>query len=404
MTINTIGKSAKPRVIVCQHGARHRYAVARLLEDAGMLSALYTDSSAYSVTGRFATALNKFGLRHPSLKAFVARIPKGIPRKKIFSTDHALHLMLNGAPWFDLSPAFKRWGLRDANVVYSMCGEDYDFLCWAKEQGAKIVIDVFVHPSTTRLVAEENERIKGVAPDMEMVDAIEGHFMQTFELADVLVCPSEWVADGVRSFAGNHEQKIRIVPYGSSLKPSPSINESPVGGRILFAGRDPLRKGLHYLAAAAKEVRDAGVNVDVHVAGLTSGDVQWIEHKNELNCLGTVPMGKMHEEFRQADVFVLPSLSEGQAGVLLEAMSCGCPVIATKESGVDFDVGCGVTVPARDCSALAAAIMDVLSSRERRNQFANNALKQSEMFSTDAWRQRLLGAVNEAVSIGEEVA
>ncbi len=401
MQLNDKEYNGDPRVIVCQHGARRRYAVPRLLEEAGMLEALYIDSSAFSLVGRLATLLNAVGIRQRSLDALVARKPIGIPRKKIFSTDSALQEMLQGAPWFDISPTMRRWGLRGANIVYSMCGEDHDFLRWAKGQGAKIIIDVFVHPLTTRLVGEENARIKNAELDMRTIKDVEDHFKRSFDLADILICPSSWVAEGVMEFAVEHEEKIRLLPYGSSLKFSDSINKSPVKGRILIAGRHPLRKGIHYLADAAKRVREQGVEIDVHVAGLTDDDVDWVEHKEQLNCIGTVPMSRMREEFRQADVFVLPSLSEGQAGVLLEAMSCGCPVIATKESGVDFNEGCGITVPARDPVALAAAIIDVLSSRERRDQYAENALKQSEIFTTEAWKQRLLDTIKEVAGVEE---
>jgi glycosyltransferase involved in cell wall biosynthesis len=160
-----------------------------------------------------------------------------------------------------------------------------------------------------------------------------------------------------------------------------------------------LRKGLHYLAEAASLARGEIANLDVHVAGVAANDVDWIEHKSELNCLGTIPMGQMHKEFSQADVLVLPSLSEGQAGVVLEAMACGCPVIATRESGIDFKPGCGITVPARNAGALAEAICDVVGDREKRQRLAEGALRQSADYTMDAWKQRLVNAVEEVESI-----
>ena len=397
-----VKKGDTARVLVCQHGARHRYAIPRLLEESGLLTALYTDSSAHSGIGRIATVLSKIGFRQSSLNALVARKPTGIPRKKVFSSDAALHLMLKGAPWYDISPTFKRWGLKGANVVYNMCGEDYEFLRWAKSQGAKIIIDVFVHPSTTRIVSEENLKINDIELNSSLINDVKDHFTRSFELADVLVCPSSWVAEGVLEYSAEYEKKIRLVPYGRSLKLSDSINENPVKARILFAGRDPLRKGVHYLAEAARLVREQGVDIDVHIAGLKADEVEWIKDKDQLNCLGTIPLSQMQEEFRQADVFVLPSLSEGQAGVLLEAMACGCPVIATKESGVDFDAGSGVTVPSRNPQELAAAIISVLGSRGVRNEFAQGALKQSAMFSTEAWKDRLDDVVNEVLNLDKE--
>lgn len=65
-----------------------------------------------------------------------------------------------------------------------------------------------------------------------------------------------------------------------------------------------------------------------------------------------------------ADLFVLPSLSEGFPFVLLEALAMGCPVVASRVNGVPElieDRKTGLLVPARDPQALARAIRDMLS-------------------------------------------
>ena len=302
---------------------------------------------------------------------------------------------LRGVVSPSLGPTYMKWGLRGAKVVYNMYGEDIEFLQWAKGQGARIVADVFVHPGTNRIVAEEMVRyIPGSSINLPDIEHEAEHSRTTFRLADILLCPSEWVADGVREFSPECAGKIRIVPYGSSIVPAQCTN-TPVPGRILFAGRDALRKGLHHLAEAAHLVRERGGELDVVVAGIDKSNLGWLEHRAELNCLGTIPMHQMHEEFLQADAMVLPSLSEGQAGVILEAMSCGCPVIATKESGVDFKPDCGVIVPVGDTVALAHAIGEVVGNRERRNQLAQGALQQAREFSMEEWKRRLVDVVNE---------
>ena len=69
-------------------------------------------------------------------------------------------------------------------------------------------------------------------------------------LADILLCPSEWVATGVRELSPEHADKIRIVPYGCSINYEGRLNQ-PVRGRVLFAGSDIVRKGIQDLAEAA---------------------------------------------------------------------------------------------------------------------------------------------------------
>ncbi len=386
-----------PKVLVCQHGARHRYAIPSLLNKSGMLAALYTDSSVYSRLGAMAQFANRCGITHSKVKALASRIPQGLSRKKIFSSDRPFHAALSrGALPGDMSPIYRQWGLQDANVVYSMYGEDLAFLEWASSQGAKIIIDVFVHPETNQITAREEE-LYGFSSGSKLIMADEiNHSRRVFELADLLLCPSEWVAGGVRAFMPECQDKIRIVQYGSSVHAVGGIN-SPKVGNILFAGREPLRKGLHYLADAAHRLREEGLQIDVHVAGVDESEIGWIEHRAELNCLGTIPMARMKKEYAKADVFVLPSLSEGQAGVVLEAMASGVPVVATKESGVDFDPGCGLTVPAKDPEALAAGIRQVINDRAYRTKLAEGALRQAKMFSMDEWERRLVHVITELV-------
>ncbi len=394
-------QQAPPRILVCQRGARHRYAIPRLLEESGMLAALYTDSSILSPAGRLAGGLVRAGMAHPRARALTSRVPEGIPPEKVFSSDRLLGMALLGREGrADLADTYRRWGAQDAEVVYSMHGEEPAFLEWVKARGIRIAIDVFVHPYTRRIIETETAAIMGSgAPDLQAAEAEEAHCRQVFGLADALFCPSQWVAEGVGELMPEHSNRIRVVPYGSSIETASAPNPAPTPGRVLFAGRDPLRKGLHYLAEATFRLRGAGLPVEVLVAGVSAEEVAWMPHRDELRFLGTIPMQRMREEFMQADMLVLPSLSEGQAGVILEAMACGCPVIATRESGVDFDPDCGIAIPVRDADALAAAISGVAGDRGLRERLARGALRQSRQFSAAAWRERLISALCEVAEM-----
>lgn len=69
------------------------------------------------------------------------------------------------------------------------------------------------------------------------------------------------------------------------------------------------------------------------------------------------------------DIFVLPSLSEGMSNTILEAMSCGCPVIATDvggNPGIVINKKTGRLVPSEDIPALAAAIRQLIENKETR--------------------------------------
>ena len=98
---------------------------------------------------------------------------------------------------------------------------------------------------------------------------------------------------------------------------------------------------------AAEQLASEGY--DFRVAGNVSDEVRNHPMMRHLNFLGRVPREEMREEFLKADVFVLPTLAEGCASVVHEAVMAGCPVITTRASGTMVEDGRGgVIVPERD--------------------------------------------------------
>ena len=391
------------KVLVCQHGARHRYAVARLLDEAGMLSRLYTDSSQYSPLGKLCRRLS------PRIGGSIGRLSRreipGIPLDKIFSTDavfwselfglrhrHDHHILRCYRRHKTLSRAMQRWGTADAGAVYVMYHEDLDFVRYAKDKGLKIVVDVFVNPLMDHIVNAECQRYPGweapVAPSvLEFADCL---IEEALDLADVALCPSEWVAEGVTTLSPKEAPKIRICPYGSSISYGDLANV-PVPGRIFHAGNCLLRKGLPDLARAADILKPKYPYLDFRVAGITDPAVHRRRECRNLNFLGNLSHEQMQEEFLSADMFVLPTHAEGLASVIIEAIAAGCPVITTKRAGVAIEDGVnGILVAPGDVEALAGAIEKVHCDRLLRDTLAANTRTLAANYTMDAWKQRLV--------------
>lgn len=387
----------KVQVIVCQRGARRRYAVPRILEEAGLLKALYTDSSAFSLLGRAASILEKIGINNKGIQSLVARKPRGIPRKKIFSSDllaiyTALKIYGKDPLLYDdvLSKNFKKWGAKNVDYVYNMNTADIPFLKFAKSKGLKIVVDVFVSPLTEQIMEIETQFYNTGQSNQIRNKKILERYKTVFKIADILLCPSNWVAEGCMQITPEYQHKIRICPYGSSIE----ITKKPktkVSNKVLFAGRDVMRKGLHYLADAGVQLKQKGLNVEIFVAGVEKETCSWIKNVESLNFLGHVPMQQMRQQFEKAAVFVLPSLSEGQAGVVVEALAMGCPVIITRECGVDIEDGKqGFIVPARDSNAIASKVEEILSNQSLWMEMSQNAIEFASRFSLEAWSDRMV--------------
>jgi glycosyltransferase involved in cell wall biosynthesis len=84
------------------------------------------------------------------------------------------------------------------------------------------------------------------------------------------------------------------------------------------------------------------------------------------------------------DVFLLTSHNEGMGRVLVEAMACGRPIVATEVGGVPSVVengASGFLVPSRTPEAMAQAVLKLLADPELRNAFGEKGRKKAEEFS-----------------------
>lgn len=102
---------------------------------------------------------------------------------------------------------------------------------------------------------------------------------------------------------------------------------------------------------------------------------------------GHISSRELPHWLNSADLFVLPSLSEGRPNILIEAMSCGLPVVATRVGGItemirnNID---GILVPPKDPQSLATSIMPLISDPALRNRIGRSA-SQSLQDSPRTW-------------------
>ena len=145
--------------------------------------------------------------------------------------------------------------------------------------------------------------------------------------------------------------------------------------RLLTVCRMVRRKGLNFLIEAMQELRKDGIELDLIGSGQEWQSVaQLIEKRGLEDCvtmLGYVPRDQLYHYYHQADIFVLPSLSESFGQVLLEAMSCGLPIVATTVGGIPETIRPernGVLIPPADPRAIVDAVRHLAAQPALRDE------------------------------------
>lgn len=138
---------------------------------------------------------------------------------------------------------------------------------------------------------------------------------------------------------------------------------------VVFTGRLVEVKGLRELMEAAAALRRAGEPLEVALIGdgPLAPELQLQCRRNGIqdavHFLGARSPVEVARWLAACDLFCLPSYSEGCPNVILEALSCGRPVVASNVGGIPeiVDEGCGILTPPGDAAALAAGLREALA-------------------------------------------
>jgi glycosyltransferase involved in cell wall biosynthesis len=180
--------------------------------------------------------------------------------------------------------------------------------------------------------------------------------VKEYELADGIVCPSSFVR---QSFIerGFSPERVRTVPFGiqapSEFKKKDRTDDT---FRVLFVGQINIRKGLRYLFEAFAKLRHPKKELWIVGPKTEQTGIEDISPPEETKFLGVLKGEKLDEVYRSCQVFVLPTIEEGLALVMGEALAHGLPVIATHNSGGEDlfkDGSSGFLVPVRSSGAIA---------------------------------------------------
>ncbi len=211
--------------------------------------------------------------------------------------------------------------------------------------------------------------------------------------------------------------EYRIIPSGVDLRKfhpevQPVLKKRPKEKVVLFVGRLDKRKGLEVLIQALPLVKMRVADVRLVAIGKGARErecrqlVKRLGLEDVVEFIGGVDAERLPGYYRSADVYCSPALGgETQGVVLLEAMACGVPVVASKIPGYDETIRDnidGILFPLGDINALADCIVKVLTDEELRNRLIANGLKRVRDYAWPIIAKKTLDYYQELLAIRKQ--
>ena len=156
-----------------------------------------------------------------------------------------------------------------------------------------------------------------------------------YNQADAVLCPSQFVKRSFMEY-GIPENSIYVVPYG--FTPPPASTHPPYKSDkfiVLYVGQLSVRKGIRYLIQAYQQLKHPKKELWLVGPAANPTGFEDLALEGDIIFWGTQKGEQLANAYQQASVFVQPSIEEGLSLVMAEALSFGCPVIATVNTGAE---------------------------------------------------------------------
>lgn len=390
--LNSQAKSLNMKVTISVKGRFHAFFLAKELQKAGVLNQLITSYPVfkvqeYGVEKQFIQSL----LFNELIERACHKLPfRFLKSSKANSFFHA---------FFDKRASRKIKNGADIFVGFSSsCLHTFNKL--KNSSIKKIVENGSSHAIFQKKILEEEYGLFGLKyhHDPIMIEKKCGEYA----LADYISLPSQFTKNSFLEY-GFPEKKIIQVPYGIDITKFYYLPKQDKKFRIIFCGNVGLRKGIQYLLKAFYELKLP--NAELYIIGPVSPELCPFVLKYKADNIiwaGSFRENALVYEYAKGDVFCLPSIEEGLALVLPQAMACGLPVICTTHTGGDDIITNkkeGFILPIRNVDALKEKILLLYDNPELRKQMGMQALKTiHEKFTWAHYGEKMISAYHDILS------
>lgn len=404
------------RVVVVHRGARDAYEVSRALAGAGLLERLVTDLY-WPADRTWAKGLSRI-LPSPLAAMLQARNNPGLPSSLVsqslvsglasFALDKLPRVPFSwrrrATRWADASLGRHAARLAAETESLLLSYSYYAYHAFSNFNGTRVLFQLHPHPVSvqkilTQELADHPDCAASLRKEWELAlpaEDFERIVLEPKMAGRILVASSFTKRTLIEN--GTPASAISVIPYGVDLQrftPGSRSRSSAAPLRLLFAGTINQRKGIKYLVAALRALRHREIRLTI--CGRVVDDLSVLKPiASQVDLRPSVSAAELVSAYREADLFVLPSVAEGFGQVLLEALACGVPILSTRHTAAPDLVDEGVhgfVVEPRRADLLAERIEWALCHRAALAEMRVEARARAERFHWNRFGEGVVDAV-----------
>ena len=365
--------------ICCQIGAREHYAIPRVLHRRSELGLLVTDAWADKwlpwKLGPTARATERYhpDLASVSVESFDWQVLRFELSTRRYLSGWRVYMARN--EWFQRRAlhALRKFRDRHPKTGYVLFAYSYAaarLFEFAKDSGWSTVLgQIDPGPFEEKVMLDVHRQAGRIGDASPAPPAYWEQWRDECRLADRIIVNSHWSRQGLQS-EGVPAEKLHVVPlaYDPPIEASNFVRKYPPAFdssrplRVLFLGQVNIRKGLLEMLGAVSQLEKLPVEFRIVGDVQTPVPPEYKEHPS-MKWFGAVPRGAAADFYRDADVFLFPTLSDGFGLTQLEAQSWSLPVIASGRCGEVVEHGVnGYLLPDVTADTIACAIQRLLAA------------------------------------------
>lgn len=416
------------KIIVAHPGRQHSFRVAEALEKRGMLYRYVT--TVYDKDSSLLMKITKRFLKGDNLNRANKRKMKTVDDSKVVQFCELSGLLLLLVLRIDKSRKISEWLEHHISVKFQkklakfiikekigvVISYDvnssvlFDILKDKAPEVIRIIDDA--HPNRNYLYKVYNEKLDACKEFAVTYEAEAGGFLVKKNVADsygieskkadLHIVASTFSKESVK-YNGFKDEQIIIAPYGVNNTAFIPLNKDYNHGlKVLFVGEVNQRKGIVQILDSAKYLKSNNYDIEFNIvgAGKSFHEELYTPYEKYVNFRGRVSFEDLQKFYGTSHIFVFPSMGEGFGLVLLEALSAGLPIIASKNCGgpdiIEEGVN-GFTVDAGDTSQLTERILWFYNNMDKLSEMQQKAIDSVKDKTWENYENVLTRQLNEKI-------